>query len=78
LIGLGLEAIDLLKIDIEGGEFEVLPSVRQLGKVQTIFGEAHAYLSDSPVEELLSCLTGFNVQAQSEGRNHFPSRERAR
>ncbi|MGH2980189.1 MAG: FkbM family methyltransferase [Solirubrobacterales bacterium] len=59
---LGLERIDLLKIDIEGAEFQVLPSSRQLHRVQAIIGEIHAYLSDEPVEQLLSCLEGFDVR----------------
>lgn len=34
-----LGPIDLLKMDIEGGEMEVIPSTRQLDKVQNIFIE---------------------------------------
>jgi FkbM family methyltransferase len=59
---LGLERIDLLKIDIEGAEFQVLPACTELHRVQAIVGEIHAFLSDEPVEQLLACLEGFDVR----------------
>jgi FkbM family methyltransferase len=56
----GLESVDLLKIDIEGGEWDVLPSVRELGKVRAIIGEIHR-VGTAPPQDLLACLSGFRV-----------------
>jgi FkbM family methyltransferase len=52
--------VDLLKIDIEGGEWEVLPGFRQLHKVRTVVGELHRIGNESP-EHLLETLHDFRV-----------------
>jgi FkbM family methyltransferase len=55
-----LTSIDLLKMDIEGAEWQVLPGFRQLDKVRTIIGEVHRIDQEAPTA-LLGCLSGFQV-----------------
>lgn len=54
--------VDLLKIDIEGAEYEVLEACRQLDRVRCIVGEVHAIPGASP-ERLFALLDGFQVDA---------------
>jgi FkbM family methyltransferase len=62
--------IDLLKIDIEGAEFEVLGACTKLSSISTIVGELHIenegerYLLDTLVETLRN--SGFNVSLVTE------------
>jgi FkbM family methyltransferase len=55
--------IDLLKIDIEGAEYEVLEACRQLDRIGCIIGEVHAIPDASP-ERLFDLLDGFEVAAE--------------
>ena len=69
---LGWDRIDLLKLDIEGGEFPVFshPSAKEwLPRVQSMVGEYHPDLGDE--KELLRSieLAGFKVEIR--GRNLF-------
>lgn len=52
---IGIKEVDLIKIDIEGAEFDVLTAMERevLGKVGWIFGELHGERDF----ELLSCLS---------------------
>jgi FkbM family methyltransferase len=50
-----LDSIDLLKIDIEGAEWDVLPAFHNLDRVRTIIGEIHRS-GDEPLERLLETL----------------------
>ncbi len=70
------EPVDLLKLDIEGAEFEVLRNCRsQLGQVKRAFVEYHSF-TDRPqcLPELLTILTeaGFrlNITSPSVFRRH--------
>ncbi len=54
--------IDLLKIDIEGAEYEVLEACQQLHRVRCIIGEVHAIPDASP-ERLFALLSDFEVTA---------------
>jgi FkbM family methyltransferase len=59
------EPVDLLKIDIEGAEFEVLEAATRLERVGAIVGEAHA-LPDAPdTRRLLTALCAFRVDAKA-------------
>lgn len=64
------ERVDLLKLDIEGGEVEVLSDVAgHLGTVQNIFVEYHSYLSqEQRLDEVLRVLrqAGFRIHIQPE------------
>jgi FkbM family methyltransferase len=54
---------DLVKVDVEGAEFEVLAAATRLDRVRAIVGEAHA-LPDAPeTRALLDGLEGFEVAA---------------
>lgn len=54
--------IDLLKIDIEGGELAAIPASKRLGEIRAVVGELHRYRdADSrPVEDALDAA-GFDV-----------------
>jgi FkbM family methyltransferase len=57
-----LGAIDILKIDVEGAEYEILGSCRQLRSIRCIVGEVHPVPGASS-EALLAQLDGFEVVA---------------
>jgi FkbM family methyltransferase len=54
--------IDLLKIDIEGAEYEVLEACSKLEHVRCIIGEVHA-IPDARPERLFALLEGFEISA---------------
>jgi FkbM family methyltransferase len=58
---LGLERIDLLKLDVEGAEWDVLANARRLDAVQAIAGELHPKLVPVPPERFFALLEGFDV-----------------
>ena len=62
LSDLGLDHVDLLKIDVEGAEFEILPAFHGFERVAALICEIHGYLSDQPAETLLDCLDGFRIE----------------
>jgi FkbM family methyltransferase len=57
---LGLGSVDLLKIDIEGAEWDVLPGFRQIHKVRTLIGEVHR-IGEAAPKDLLNCLSDFQL-----------------
>src|ERR1700733_8221921 len=54
--------IDLLKIDIEGAEYEVLEACQQLQRVRCIIGEVHA-IPNASAEQLFALLSDFDISA---------------
>jgi FkbM family methyltransferase len=72
---IGAEEVDLLKMDIEGAEYEVLLESRDmLGQVQRIFIEYHSLAGHKQhIGEILSILeeVGFRVNISSSG-HHSP------
>ncbi len=58
----GVEAIDLLKITIEGAEFAVLPGFSGLTDVQAVTGHAHPARRGRSPEELTAALAGFRLE----------------
>lgn len=54
-------SIDVLKIDIEGAEFDAFGSSRKLGFIKAIVGEAHTEQSGHLQEELSDLLSSFSV-----------------
>lgn len=50
------EPTDLLKMDIEGAEYEVLPSSARLGSVPALTGELHGVPGHPPTDEILATL----------------------
>jgi FkbM family methyltransferase len=61
---LGLDHVDLMKIDIEGGEFGVLVGARRLRDVGAIVGELHDDGDRALREEVLASLTDFDVRVR--------------
>jgi FkbM family methyltransferase len=57
---LGLDRIDLLKLDIEGSETEALAGAEALGRVRAIAGELHPQLTDP--DAFLALLGDFDVR----------------
>jgi FkbM family methyltransferase len=55
-----LPAVDLVKIDVEGAEWDVLSSFRQFGRIRSIVGEIHR-VEDQPTRRLLDRLGDFHV-----------------
>lgn len=53
--------VDLLKIDIEGAEYEVLKSFHGLASVRTIVGEAHPDLMSGSPRAFADVLSGFRT-----------------
>jgi FkbM family methyltransferase len=65
-----LGSVDLLKLDIEGSEYEVLGELEQtraIDKIKACIIEYHAHKCPNPIEDVVSLLS----------RNHFPYRLRA-
>lgn len=73
---LAIDAIDLLKVDIEGAEFRVLSAFDGRRRVQTIIGELHAELIEATVEEFLALLEGFEVEIEHQPMPSLPAAER--
>lgn len=61
--------IDLLKLDCEGGEWEILKCAEALRKVKCVVMEYHL-TGDVSVEQLLSTMSALNFQNVELDRNH--------
>lgn len=64
---LGIERVDLLKLDVEGAEFDLLEAARPvLDRIGTIVAEIHFDLAGSE-EGLRAALDGFEVDLEAMG-----------
>jgi hypothetical protein len=74
-----LGAIDILKIDVEGAEYEILGGCRQLGSIGCIVGEVHSVPGASS-EALFAGLDGFELLASNihDGQGTFVAVRRDR
>jgi FkbM family methyltransferase len=63
---LGLERVDLLKLDVEGAELEVLEGFTRIDSVGAIVGEAHPKLLEGRVDAFFDRLAAFDVERISE------------
>ena len=72
---MGRERVDLLKIDIEGAEWEMLPTLRLAERAEVVTGELHPGLLGDPAAERAAWrhgLAGLHVRFDGpEGRGHF-------
>jgi FkbM family methyltransferase len=59
---LGVERIDLLKLDVEGAEYDALAGMERLDAVRAICGELHPHLIGRPPEDFFDLLSGFDVR----------------
>jgi len=74
---LGLRWIDLLKIDIEGAEFEALEAFAGMSRVHTLVGEFHGDVNKRSMTELAPVFEGFDLEIRSGDpakRCHFTAR----
>jgi FkbM family methyltransferase len=78
----GRERVELLKLDVEGAEWEVLPRLRLAELADAVAGELHAgLLGDDSTERAAwrHGLEGFDVRfARHEGSGHFVALPSAR
>lgn len=56
---------DLVKVDIEGGEFDVLPAATRLDRVRAVVGEVHAPPDAAETQRLFEALDGFDIHAEA-------------
>lgn len=59
---------DLVKIDVEGAEYEVFARSARLEDVRAFVGEIHSLPDEPQTGELLDRFSGFDVTATSKGR----------
>jgi FkbM family methyltransferase len=64
---LGAERIDLLKVDVEGMEFELLARSERLAAVDAIVGEFHPLLSGHGPQAFVELLRDFDVALEPRG-----------
>jgi FkbM family methyltransferase len=57
----GLERIDLLKLDVEGAEYDALAAMERLDAVQAIAGELHPQLTSHTPDEFFELLRDFSI-----------------
>lgn len=60
-------AIDAVKMDVEGAEFEVVAAARRLGAASRYWGEVHAGADDARTQRMLAAFDGFAVDVHEEG-----------
>lgn len=65
LDGLDVLSVDVLKIDIEGAEFEALEAFTAMRRVHTLVGEFHGDLNQRSIHELAPVFEGFELEIQS-------------
>ncbi|MGZ4287562.1 MAG: FkbM family methyltransferase [Solirubrobacteraceae bacterium] len=71
---IGLDRVDLVKLDIEGSEYDVLRAFRGLPtRAGALIGELHSFLPEvyAATERFLEGLEGFDVTYDREGRDHL-------
>ena len=59
---LGLDHIDLLKLDVEGAEYDVLSQTTRLDRVRAIAGELHPGLIPCTPDEFFALLDDFEIE----------------
>jgi FkbM family methyltransferase len=68
----GLAEVDLLKLDVEGAEFEILADPGALDGVRAVVGELHFDLrTDRRLEDVLAALGGFGVELAGDSRERM-------
>jgi FkbM family methyltransferase len=71
---IGLDQVDLVKLDIEGSEHDVLRAFRGLPtRAGALIGEMHGFLPEvyAATELFLEGIEGFEVTYEREGRDHL-------
>ncbi|MBE2317975.1 FkbM family methyltransferase [Solirubrobacter sp. CPCC 204708] len=55
--------VDILKVDIEGGEFDVLPASERIRDVALVMGEIHATPGTPEADQVLAVFKDFDVRS---------------
>jgi FkbM family methyltransferase len=71
LTDLGIEDLDVLKLDVEGAELEILRGFTGLERVGLILAEIHLDLMGGGFEELRTLLADFDVSVRPERRERL-------
>jgi FkbM family methyltransferase len=67
---LELDHTDLLKLDVEGAEWEILPALGGPDRIETIVGELHWDVDSAPSgRDLSECLAGYEVTLRTASSN---------
>jgi FkbM family methyltransferase len=61
---LGLDRVDLVKVDIEGAEHEVFQAFHEMDRIGLVIGELHAHMIPATVDEFLSLFEGCETSAE--------------
>lgn len=61
---LGLEHVDMLKLDVEGAEHEIVSSSELLGRCASICGEIHLDLSSASVDDWRALLGDYAIELE--------------
>jgi FkbM family methyltransferase len=70
LEGLGLDEVDVLKVDIEGGEFEAFRGSHSLERIRVIVGEFHDEGAADGRNSLFQMLHDFEIVVREDGGTH--------
>ncbi len=66
----GVKRVDLLKLDVEGAEWEILPQLMQMQSIGAVLGELHWDVSTAPAAgEAKDLLPGFDVSFRGGSAN---------
>lgn len=65
----GFDEIDLLKIDVEGAEYDVLRSFSGLDRVRAIAGEFHPRPDGPTADEFFALLADFRLEIEDDGEH---------
>jgi FkbM family methyltransferase len=65
IAGLGLESVDLIKLDVEGSEYSVLRGFSHLDRVSALIGELHPTMLGDDLQKLWNLLNRFDVESHS-------------
>ncbi|MDQ3767104.1 MAG: FkbM family methyltransferase [Actinomycetota bacterium] len=76
MVDLSLDELDLLKIDIEGAEFDVLRSFSGLDRTRAVVGEVHLDLMEQSLDEFFALLEGFEVRKRQMALPDIPGADR--
>jgi FkbM family methyltransferase len=63
--------VDMIKIDVEGAEFDIMPASRRLRSARIVVGEIHAPPGSPEAEALLATLEGFDITTNSGDDDRF-------
>ncbi len=66
---LALERVDVLKLDVEGAEYEVAAASELLARCETICGEVHFDLSNASVDDWRALLADYEVELDAVSEN---------